>query len=232
MGIAYNTNIVRDGLVLYLDAANIKSYPGTGTVWNDLSGNGNNGTLVNGVVYNSSNQGIMVFDGVDDWVSTTFAPNLDNLRLYTYELWFRDATSETTLNTALISNYGPISTTPYSLLHINPDGTLRFGERNTLNQAGTVGSPLSSLVDGVWKHIVGVATSTQLILYVNGSTMGTTAARPGGVITSGQNFVLGSNSLGRFRSCDISMFRIYLDKALSATEVLQNFNAMRGRYNV
>ena len=48
MGIAYNTSIVRDGLVLHLDAANKKSYPGSGTVWSDLSGNDRNGTLLNG----------------------------------------------------------------------------------------------------------------------------------------------------------------------------------------
>jgi hypothetical protein len=62
-------NIVTDGLVLYLDAANQKSYPGTGTTWNDLSGNGNNGTLVNGPTFNSDNNGSIVFDGVDDYVN-------------------------------------------------------------------------------------------------------------------------------------------------------------------
>jgi hypothetical protein len=53
MAISYNPRIVTDGLVLALDAGNPKSYPGSGTTWTDLSGNGNNGTLVNGVGYNS-----------------------------------------------------------------------------------------------------------------------------------------------------------------------------------
>jgi hypothetical protein len=56
-------NVVSQGLVLALDAGNSKSYPGSGTTWSDLSGNGNNGTLVNGVGYNSSNLGSLVFDG-------------------------------------------------------------------------------------------------------------------------------------------------------------------------
>ena len=60
-------SIIDDGLVLYLDAANTKSYPGSGTTWTDLSGNGNNGTLENGVGYNSGNGGSLVFDGVDDY---------------------------------------------------------------------------------------------------------------------------------------------------------------------
>jgi hypothetical protein len=58
--------IVTNGLVLLLDAGNPASYPGSGTTWFDLSGNGNNGTLVNGVGYNSDNGGSLVFDGVDD----------------------------------------------------------------------------------------------------------------------------------------------------------------------
>ena len=63
MGTSYNPHIVSDGLVLCLDAANPRSYPGSGTSWYDLSGNGNNGTLVNGVGYSSDNAGSLVFDG-------------------------------------------------------------------------------------------------------------------------------------------------------------------------
>lgn len=62
-------NIVTDGLVLYLDAANTKSYPGSGTTWNDLSGNGNNGTLINGYIFNSIGNGNLVFDGSNDYVN-------------------------------------------------------------------------------------------------------------------------------------------------------------------
>ena len=62
-------NIITDGLVLALDAANSRSYPGTGTTWSDLSGNGNSGTLTNGPTFNSGNGGSIVFDGVDDNIS-------------------------------------------------------------------------------------------------------------------------------------------------------------------
>ena len=90
MGIAYNSSIVRDGLVLHLDAANQKSYPGSGTTWSDLSGNGNNGTLVNGVAYSSDNNGNMVFDGVNDYVSL---PSI-TLTAWTIGYWFyHDTTS-------------------------------------------------------------------------------------------------------------------------------------------
>jgi hypothetical protein len=59
-----------NGLVLYLDAANPASYSGTGTTWADLSGFGNSGTLVDGPSYDHSNGGTIVFDGLDDYVST------------------------------------------------------------------------------------------------------------------------------------------------------------------
>ena len=69
MAINYSPKIIRDGLVLCLDAANPKSYPGTGTAWTDLSGSGNNGTLVNGPVYSSANGGSIDFDGSNDYSS-------------------------------------------------------------------------------------------------------------------------------------------------------------------
>jgi len=69
MGRIYGPQIVTDGLVLYLDAANNKSYPGSGTTWYDLSGNENHGTLVNGPTYSSENCGSLVFDGVNDYIT-------------------------------------------------------------------------------------------------------------------------------------------------------------------
>ena len=68
MGVFAGPEVVEDGLVLALDAGNTKSYPGSGTTWTDLSGNGNNGTLTNGPTYSSSNGGSIVFDGVNDFV--------------------------------------------------------------------------------------------------------------------------------------------------------------------
>ena len=75
MGAYAGPAIPTAGLALYLDAANVKSYPGSGTVWYDISGNGNNATLVNGASYNSQNSGVMQFDGVNDEISVS-SPNL------------------------------------------------------------------------------------------------------------------------------------------------------------
>ena len=69
MALSHSPLIVTDGLVLCLDAANKKSYSGSGTTWTDRSGNGNNGTLVNGPTFDSGNGGSIDFDGVDDNVN-------------------------------------------------------------------------------------------------------------------------------------------------------------------
>ena len=77
--------ISTNGLILYLDAGNTKSYPGTGTTWVDISQSGNNGTLINSPTFNSSNGGGIVFDGVDDYVTQS---NITSNSL-TFDFWFR-----------------------------------------------------------------------------------------------------------------------------------------------
>ena len=79
--------IVENGLVLYLDAGNPKSYPGTGSTWYDRTQNGNNGTLVNGPTFNSGNGGNLVFDGVDDNVQTPL--NILGCNNTTQIVWYK-----------------------------------------------------------------------------------------------------------------------------------------------
>ena len=68
MSIAYNTSIVTSGLVMCLDAGNPKSYPGSGTTIRDVTGNGYNGTLTNGPTFSSANGGVIVLDGINDYI--------------------------------------------------------------------------------------------------------------------------------------------------------------------
>jgi hypothetical protein len=77
-------NIIKDGLVLYLDATNTKSYPRTGTTWTDLTGNGNDGTLINGPTFDSGNNGSIVFDGADDYsrINSFNSDNEDELSVF------------------------------------------------------------------------------------------------------------------------------------------------------
>jgi len=83
----YIPDIIRDGLILYLDAAEPSSYPGSGTTWTDLSGRGNNGTLTNGPTYNSSNGGFLVFDGINDYCRHLLSSRTE---ARTISIWFFD----------------------------------------------------------------------------------------------------------------------------------------------
>ena len=89
MGISYNTSLVRDGLVLHLDAANKKSYSGTGTAWNDMSGNNNNATLVNSVAHSTANNGSMVFDGVNDYSTIASSTSMNTMTAVTACMWIK-----------------------------------------------------------------------------------------------------------------------------------------------
>jgi|9_EtaG_2_1085328.scaffolds.fasta_scaffold07313_5 hypothetical protein len=71
MGAYAGPNVIEDGLVFAIDAGNTKSYPGSGTTWSDISGQGNNGTLTNGPTYSSADGGYFTFDGTDDYVQFT-----------------------------------------------------------------------------------------------------------------------------------------------------------------
>ena len=88
MGLAHSPRIVTDGLVLCVDAASKRSYPGTGTTWTDLKG-GNNGTLINGPTFDSDNGGSIVFDGSDDRVDCTSPSEIDSISEITMIAWVR-----------------------------------------------------------------------------------------------------------------------------------------------
>lgn len=94
--ISYYGGIVTNGLVLALDAAKKDSYPGSGTVWRDISGNGNNGTLTNGPTFNSGNGGSIVFDGVDDYVEYGLITQMSNLINITVSYWYYPTTTNVT----------------------------------------------------------------------------------------------------------------------------------------
>jgi hypothetical protein len=86
MALQHSPRIVTDGLVLCLDAANPKSYPGSGITWGDVSGQNHTGTLTFGPSYSVSNGGTISFDGSNDYVSTTFNTALAD---FTICCWFR-----------------------------------------------------------------------------------------------------------------------------------------------
>ena len=232
MAIGYNPRIVTDGLVLCLDAANTKSYGGSGTTVTDLSGNGNNGTLVNGVGYDSGNGGSFSFDGSNDAI--TFATGLESQLQSgaTLEMWIKKNSDDS----AEFLKVGDSNVDdPGAQAIWYASGILRFHSfingrsRNYVLLQHTI-----SLGDGNWRHIVftfdgNVVDGGTASLYINGSLITSTTNESSNSSFGGPGFSNTGSSYAHDGSA--SVLRVY-NRALSTTEVAQNFNALRGRYGI
>jgi hypothetical protein len=233
--IAYYGNIVKDGLVLLLDAAKKDSYPGSGTLWRDVSGNGNNGTLINSPTFNSDNGGSVVFDGSNDYVDTNYVTPI-GLGEITFSAWIKYTASQIGVFIAKrldaptyqqLSIYvagdspGNIAGTKIAISDVQTTSLLRAGiSTNSYN-------------DDKWHYIVGTRTSTTTFLYIDGILISSLSSAAINLSASSKLFIgrSGNNQTvagGPFNG-SISQVQIY-NKALSATEVLQNYNATKGRY--
>jgi hypothetical protein len=224
-------NLSLSGLVLWLDAANPRSYTSGSTSWYDMSGNGNTGTLVSGSGYSSSNNGSIVFDGVNDYVILTRPSQIVTSGSISISLWAKWTTVGTTISTiqALVDN--------------NHNATPRQGffiqDRPDLNKVLTFGvypsaagaSSSFQVGDGTWKHITGTHSAGTSSLYINGRLDGF-LIEPNMVTV--QPFIsLGywQNGPGRYLTGSIASLQIY-NRSLSADEVLQNYNALKSRFGL
>jgi hypothetical protein len=219
-------NIVTDGLVLYLDAANTKSYLGSGTIWTDLSRGGNIGTLTNGPTFNSSNGGSIVFDGADDFVSVPDSTNWDFTTSLTIELWVYVTTYDTG-GTMIIHQQNGSAVGGFEIW-INTSGGIYFN-KNPFTTIVTTGNVFSR---NTWQHVVCTHNGTTGIVYLNGTNVGqANASLPDNV--TGQLRIGSWANVGSYElNGRISNLRIYKNKALTAQEVLQNYNALKGRYGL
>jgi hypothetical protein len=239
MALAHNPSIVTSGLVLCLDAANKRSYPGSGTSLLDVSGNGNNGTLINGVGYSGDNLGSLVFDGVNDYV------NLSGNSQWT----MFGSTSSTIGNNfsisciikpqAIGSDQALVSQRHgdrMSLWLMN-DGKITFEMDDTADYVGTN----TALQNNKWYMISIVfynnTSSSFVEYYVNGAFERSETKWDGNGLTGNSDLWIGWQSrtnYGRnpsFFSGSISNVQIY-NRALTAQEISQNFEALRGRFGI
>jgi hypothetical protein len=228
-GKQYVGSIVTNGLVLNIDAGNMLSYTGTGTAWTDLSGNGNNATLVNGVGYSSANGGTLVFDGVNDYVTgnTPTSINLNN-----------DLTIESLVKFSSISNTRiiEIQDANYSIQILVDGSSGLFATKHSKWETGTLNRFWNSANGSVWYNITCVFTpSTNTTkLYQNGIEISSTSGNNVGIGNQPNKFILGVRSdfnSTTYLNGSLSITRIY-NRALSSTEVLQNFNATKSRFGL
>lgn len=232
-------NIVNNGLVLALDAANIKSYAGTGTTWNDISSdvNINNGTLTNGPIFSSSNGGSIVFDGVNDYA------------IVDVDSWIRSTSSAYTFSSFFYYNGGSNGGAPYSLMtfpnsgdtndgfwqHLNLGNWLWRAEDNVSGETGGNVEAPSPFSNGNWYHIATVVKTNALIFYRNGLPVATisTSFNWANLRNDGDAYLYISAGYGEnyYMNGNIGIFHMY-SRELSAAEILQNYNATKGRYGL
>jgi hypothetical protein len=203
-----------------------------GTTWTDLSGNNNTGTLTNGPTYSSANGGSIVFDGVNDYVDLISTIQFD-AGDFSISGWFRSNSGNTNFKQIWSSGYNG-GNPDVEVAVSQTSNTLYFYIRTVSFVQASVQTSYS-VDDNVWRHFTVTKTSSLISLYVNGSFIGNTSGSfaedvdSAGVIPRIGNGVSGINN--RPFIGNIPQVSIY-NRALSAAEVSQNFNATRSRYGI
>lgn len=234
MAFSFSPKVVTNGLVLALDAANSKSYVSGSTVWNDLTSFNSSGNLVNGPSYNSSSLGSIQFDGVDDYCLNVFSFSKTNV--ISINLWGNflalgvSATNhplfqiQNGLNTPNESVGGKIITGWVA----NTSGEVwgRIVDTANKNLSSTPGT--APVTVNQWNYYSYVADGSNYSLYINGIYKKQVAYS--GTIAAYDRMFLAAQGTER-SNIRIPSVQIY-NRALSAVEILQNYNATKGRFNL
>ena len=228
MSFNFSPKVVTDGLEIYLDAGNPKSYVGGSSTWYDLSGNNVNGTLTNGPTFSAEANGCIVFDGINDIVTTSFNQIQTS---NTFEIWANRTESANTYN-MMAGMYLPyFGFRSGNFLHFSE--TVGGTQRHVYtNESLTLGS----LSNNRWYcfHFVTSfdGVNTTMSSYSDGIFRGSATYSGSPVTNTVLNLSIGNWRTGiidyPFRG-KISIFKYY-NRALSAAEVLQNYNATKTRY--
>jgi hypothetical protein len=230
--------IVKSGLILELDAADINSYVGSGTSWKDLSGNGYNGTLTNGPTFSGTNGGNIVFDGVNQYVdvaNTGTTLQFANTT-FTVSLWIK--TSSSASGTQLISKGATPSSGGWTI-QLNSNGTVTVTTKGSTGFNTYDRTSVAIVNDNTWKNIVVIYTTNTTTLasnttsiYINGNLSNGTGTL-GTIVyaTTTDTVQIARRPTGNYWAGSWANTQIY-NRALTAAEVLQNYNAVKARFGV
>jgi hypothetical protein len=214
MATNYNPTIVTSGMMLCLDVGNAKSYPGSGSVWTDLSGNGNTATLISSPTYSSTEGGYLTFNGTTQYATFVNSQTLANAAT-TIEMWIR--TTSVALGYQFM--YGK---NDYPKFYLNGGDIAYYN--GTMSGGGTITA-------NVWKQVVVASDSTFTNFYIDGAASGTALGVAWSTTPNTTHIGRDTASATQYFSGRISVARVY-NRVLTPQEVSQNFNALRGRYGL
>jgi len=238
--ITYYGGVVKDGLVLDLDAAKRDSYPGNGIVWTDVSGFQNIGTLTNGPTFDSNNGGSILFDGVDDEVLVG-NDRYTMVSAMTWDIWVKRISDGNVFN-MMMSNFMPYmafrgTNSGSDINKFNVAYRTVTGVTTTQRNLLTTGATFSNNIWYNFTYSLLYDLQNQLAtakIYVNGVFNTSSSNNSDSVYqpSVGSRLRLGNYTSNQFPfPGNISNFKIY-HKILSDSEVLQNYNALKGRYGL
>ncbi len=246
----YFGNLVTSGLVLDLDAAKLASYPGSGTTWFDISGNNLTGSLINGPTFTGiGKQAAIVFDGTNDYANVNPFYSLPDLQpgdSITIECWVKRNGSSTSW-CPILTKIDPSNSDKrnyeiaFSGTGLNAtNNSFSFFYRNSTNTTWNGFSTSATYTDTNWYNFsltYTMSVSSSAKIYSNGIQVNATWKDGTGndtpTTTGVGSFLIGTtnNPSPEYFNGNIGNIKIY-NRALSAAEVLQNFNALRGRYGI
>jgi hypothetical protein len=220
MGLGHSPSIVMDGLVFQIDAGNLRCYSGSGITVNGLVGIG--GNLLNGVGFTSSNSGSFVFDGTNDRIDFgTVSANTTGTS--TVGCWVR-TTSTSQCMTVTFESYGSIYINRFTTGKI-----LAFFDGSTGNNSAADVSN-TSVNDGKWHYLAATNNGTTCSMYIDGILDKTYSETPF-YSTGIYNQISGQADGNNHMNGSVSSAHIY-NRALTAQEIKQNFNATKKRYGL
>ena len=254
MSLSHSPQIVRNGLCLHLDAANPRSYPGSGNTWTDLSGNLQNFTLYNSPTFSTNNAGEILFSGSNDYARIRSSSSVDLLSSNgTVELWFRSIGSTLGVNYARLISFsdetGTGSDTTSTQGSLNDYSNYFCLVQNQLTQTLAVwykdnpqafGSSTPVNTNNYFNVVVSWSTSGASMtfnFYLNSVIANTTTVTQSGYSANASTITLGQNAMGALSgpneqsSCAFSSIKMY-SRALTGSEIKQNYAALKGRYSL
>ena len=233
MGLAHSPSIISDGLVFYLDAANRRSYSGSGLTVNGLVG-GIGGTLINGTGFSTANNGTFIFDGTNDYILCDGISQNNNASALTWVFWAKRSASNTLMTFIQMSSGS------------NDIGLELWNNEVIYFEIGNGGNTYGELSNNssLWQNVAmvfngtGADNSSRLKAFINGTqqnlsyngTIPSTAGTANTLYIGNTGPYAGSNS-NLFSIGNLGSFQSY-NRALSATEILQNYNATRKRFGL